>query len=47
MKAVVVSYKNNQLGDCLAQNEFLFKLACLCDIFILNERNSICICKDG
>ena len=32
--------ENNQLADCLAQNEFLLKLAYLCDIFAkLNKQN--------
>ena len=32
--------KNNDLADCLAENEFLLKLAYLCDIFAkLNKLN--------
>jgi len=40
MKAAVVSYKNNQLAGCLAQDEFFLKKGILCNTFVkLNKLN--------
>jgi len=36
----VVSYRYDQLADCLSQNKHSFKFTCLCDIFAkMNELN--------
>jgi len=41
MKATVLSYKNNQLADCLSQNEYLLEFAYLCDNFVKLNKLSI------